>query len=171
MTYNLKILKVILIIITITSSSSCGIYSFSGTSVPEGTKSFYVHYIKNTANLIQPTLSNNFTEALKTKCLNETNLSWQEENPDISFSGTIKNYSIQPMSIQNNETAAQNRLTIEVEITYSNQIDNSQNFNQIFNQYADFDSSQNFSAIEEELNNTIIENLIDDIFNKSLVNW
>ena len=75
------------------------------------------------------------------------------------------------MSIQNNETAAQNRLTIEVEITYSNQIDNSQNFNQIFNQYTDFESSQNFSAIEEELNNTIIENLIDDIFNKSLVNW
>ena len=151
--------------------SNCGIYSFSGTSVPEGTNTFFVYYIKNNASLIQPNLSNTFTEHLKTKCLAETNLNWDDENADISFSGAIKNYSIEPISIQNNETAAQNRLTISVEITYTSQIDKTQNFNQLFTQYTDFDSNQNFTELEEELNNIIISNLIDDIFNKALANW
>tara|TARA_B100000700_G_C14874356_1_gene774921 strand:+ start:596 stop:1060 length:465 start_codon:yes stop_codon:yes gene_type:complete len=149
----------------------CGVYSFSGTSIPEGAKTFCVHYIKNAATLVQPNLSNNLTEELKTKCLNETDLIWEDNNADISFSGTIKSYTIKPMSIQNNETAAQNRLTVMVEITCNNRIDESQSFKRSFTQYADFDSNKNLSELEDELNNIIIENLIDDIFNTALVNW
>ena len=70
---------------------------------------------------------------------------------DISFSGKIKEYKINPIAIQNNETAAKNRLTISVEITYVNNMDNSKNFNQIFTDYTDFDSTQNFYEEELEL--------------------
>ena len=170
MIYNKKKFIFLFLVIAITLKN-CGIYSFSGTSIPDNTKSFYVNYINNVADLIQPTLSDNFTEELKTKCLNETPLVWQDKDADINFSGKIMNYSIQPVSIQNNEIAAKNRLTISVEITYQNKIDKSQNFNQLFSQYTDFESNQNFPEIEEELNNIIITNLIDDIFNKALVNW
>ena len=68
-------------------------------------------------------------------------------------------------------TAAQNRLTISVEISYINQINESANFKQTFVDYADFDSNQNFSNIEETLNNIIIANLIDQVFNKAFMNW
>ena len=151
--------------------SSCGIYSFSGTSISEDVNTFCVYYMKNNAQLVQPNLSNNLTEELKTKCLNETSLTWQEQNADIIFSGSIDDYSIKPMSIQNNETAAQNRLTIKVNITYKNNSDDSQNFKKTFSHYTDFDSSKNFAEIEDELNNIIIANLVEDIFNSALVNW
>ena len=75
------------------------------------------------------------------------------------------------MSIQNNETAAQNRLTIMVEITYTNRMDESQNFKRSFSQYADFDSSGSLSELEDELSSIIITNFIDDIFNTALANW
>ena len=169
MTYHLKYISTIIILTIIISS--CGIYSFSGTSISENVNTFCVYYIKNNAQLIQPNLSNNLTEELKTKCLNETNLTWQEKDADIIFSGSINDYYIKPMSIQNNETAAQNRLTIKVNITYKNSIDDSQNFKKTFSHYTDFDSSQNFVEIEDELNSIIIANLVEDIFNSALVNW
>ena len=157
--------------LSLTQINNCGIYSFSGTSISDGAETVCVHYIKNTASLIEPNLSNKLTENLKTKCLNETSLAWKNSDADINFSGTIKSYQLEPISIQNNETAAQNRLTISVEINYINTINNSNNFNQIFIHYSDFNSDENFLEIEETLNNLIIENLIEDIFNKAFMNW
>ena len=78
---------------------------------------------------------------------------------------------MQPIAIQNNETAAQNRLTISVEINYINAINNSDNFKQNFIHYSDFNSDENFLEMEETLNNIIIENLVEDIFNKAFMNW
>ena len=168
---NNSLLYVFILIVVSLQIMGCSIYSFSGTSIPEGVKTFCVYYIKNNASLVQPNLSNNLTEELKTKCLNETDLTWKDSDADIIFSGFIKDYSIKPMSIQNNETAAQNRLTISTDITYINKIDESQNFNRSFSHYTDFDSNENFAEIEEELNTIIINSLIEDIFNTALVNW
>ena len=167
----LKIFYFILLMIAIVPNNGCGIYSFSGISIPSEIKTIHVQYIKNNANLIEPNLSNNFTERLKTKCLNEGGLIWEEINPDVSFSGKIKKYEINPIAIQNNETAAKNRLTISVEITYINNSDSSKNFSQLFSDYIDFDSTQNFYNEEIELNTAITKNLIDNIFNAAFLNW
>ena len=174
MNYKYQVLKTfyfILLIIGIVLNNGCGIYSFSGISIPSEIKTIHIQYIKNNANLIEPSLSNNLTEKLKTKCLNEGGLIWEEINPDVSFSGKIKKYAISPIAIQNNETAAKNRLTISVEITYVNNIDNSKNFNQLFTDYIDFDSTENFYNEEIELNTAVTETLIDNIFNAAFLNW
>lgn len=171
MTYSYPVLKYFYLIVLITINYGCGIYSFSGISIPSEIKTIYIQYIDNAATLIEPNLSDNLTEKLKTKCLNESGLIWEETNPDISFSGKIKEYKINPIAIQNNETAAKNRLTISVEITYVNNLDNSKNFNQIFTDYTDFDSTQNFYEEELELNTMIIDALIDNIFNAAFLNW
>ena len=171
MTYSYPVLKYFYLIVLITINYGCGIYSFSGISIPSEIKTIYIQYIDNAATLIEPNLSDNLTEKLKTKCLNESGLIWEETNPDISFSGKIKEYKINPIAIQNNETAAKNRFTISVEITYVNNLDNSKNFNQIFTDYTDFDSTQNFYEEELELNTMIIDALIDNIFNAAFLNW
>ena len=166
-----KLFYFILLIMAIVPNNSCGVYSFSGISIPSEINTIHIKYIKNNANLIEPNLSNSLTERLKTKCLNEGGLIWEEINPDVSFAGKIKKYEINPIAIQNNETAAKNRLTISVEITYVNHIDNSKNFNQLFTDYIDFDSTQNFYNQEIELNTAVTEILIDNIFNAAFLNW
>ena len=174
MSFNYQLSKtfyILVFILGLVQNNSCNVYSFSGISIPSEIKTIYIEYIKNDANLIEPNLSNNLTEKLKTKCLNEAGLIWEEANPDISFSGKIKKYEINPIAIQNNETAAKNRLTISVEITYINNIDNSKNFNQVFSDYIDFDSNQNFYDEEIELNNAVGNNIIDNIFNAAFLNW
>ena len=167
----LKCTHIMILIISTITLEQCNMYSFSGTSIPKDAKTICIYYIENTASLIEPNLSNRLTETLKTKCLNETHLKWKDENADLSFSGKIIDYKVDPIAIQNTEIAAQNRLTIKVEIIYTNRIDESQNFKKLFISYEDFNSNENFYEQEEILNNIIIESLVNDIFNAGLVNW
>ena len=75
------------------------------------------------------------------------------------------------MAIQSNEIAGQNRLTISVKVDFENIYDNQYNFSNTFSRYKDYESSQNLSEIEEVLIDGITNELIEDIFNKSVVNW
>jgi hypothetical protein len=150
----------------------CSIYSFSGISISEDIKTVSINYVKNEAKLIQPNLSTLITEKLITKCQIETNLSASTDpGGDINFYGKIINYTISPVAINSTEQATQNRLTITVEIIFINKFDDKENFNKTFSQYIDFNSSDNFSDLEEDLCNVIVDDLIDDIFNFALMSW
>ena len=87
------------------------------------------------------------------------------------FEGDITKYEIKPMAIQSNEIAGQNRLTISVKVDFINKYEDEFNFSHTFSRYKDYESDQNFSEIEEVLMNEITNEIIEDIFNKSVVNW
>ena len=151
--------------------TACGIYSFTGASIPAEAKTVSVQYFSNKAATVQPTLSQVFTERLKDVFVEQTNLTLSENEGDLAFSGYISKYQIKPMAIQSNETAWQNRLTIEVNVTFKSTIDTKTNFEQIFSRYSDYNSSENISEIEETLIDEISKELVEDIFNKAVVNW
>lgn len=150
---------------------SCGIYSFTGASIPTEAKTISVQYFSNKAATIQPTLSQVFTERLKDIFVENTNLTFRENEGDLAFSGYISKYQIKPMAIKADETAGKNRLTIAVKVMYHNSFDNKSNFEQTFSRYRDYESSQNISDIESLLIKEITDELVEDIFNKAFVNW
>ena len=151
--------------------ASCGIYSFTGASIPPDAKTVSVQYFPNKSATIQSNLSQVFTEKLKDIFVEQTNLTLSEDEGDLSFTGHISKYQINPISIQSNETARQNRLTIEVNVAFKSTIDTKTNFEQIFSRYSDYNSSDNISEIEETLIDKISKELVEDIFNKAVVNW
>jgi len=164
-------MKLILTIILSIYLTSCGIYSFTGASIPTEAKTISVDYFTNKAATVQPSLSQVFTERLKDMFLEQTNLSLSENEGDLSFSGYISKYQIKPMAIKANETAGQNRLTIAVEVNYNNSLDSENNFKHTFSRYRDYDSAQNISDIENTLIEEITNELSEDVFNKAFVNW
>ena len=164
-------MKLILTILLSISLISCGIYSFTGASIPTEAKTISVDYFSNKAATVQPSLSQVFTERLKDMFLEQTNLSLSENESDLSFSGYISKYQIKPMAIKANETAGQNRLTIAVKVTYNNSLDSENNFEYTFSRYRDYDSVQNISDIENTLIEEITNELAEDVFNKAFVNW
>ena len=164
-------MKLILTILLSISLISCGIYSFTGASIPTEAKTISVDYFSNKAATVQPSLSQVFTERLKDMFLEQTNLSLSENESDLSFSGYISKYQIKPMAIKANETAGQNRLTIAVKVTYNNSLDSENNFEHTFSRYRDYDSVQNISDIENTLIEEITNELAEDVFNKAFVNW
>ena len=164
-------MKLILTILISVSFNSCGIYSFTGASIPAEAKTISVDYFTNKAATVQPSLSQVFTERLKDIFLEQTNLSLSENEGDLNFSGYISKYQIKPMAIKANETAGQNRLTIAVKVTYENSLDAENNFEHTFSRYRDYDSPQNISDIESTLIEEITNELAEDVFNKAFVNW
>ena len=150
---------------------SCGIYSFTGASIPADAKTVSVEYITTTASNTPASLNQTITEGLRDAFLVQTNLDLTENEGDLSFSGQITKYQLKPMAIKANESAGQNRLTIGLQIKYNNSLDNKKNFESSFNRYRDFDSSYNLADVEESLIEEITKELIEDVFNKAFVNW
>ena len=112
-----------------------------------------------------------FTEKLKDKFVSQTSLALSDRNADLTFEGSISSYSVSPIAIQTNETAAQNRLTITVTVKFTNVKDEKQNFETTFVRYSDYDSNQNIASVEDQLIDDIFTQIIDDIFNKAVINW
>ena len=150
---------------------SCGIYSFSGASIPAEAKTVSVAYFPNHAQLVNPLLSDNFTNALRDAMTNQTTLDMVESGGDLSFEGEITDYKTSPVAITSGQTAAMNRLTVTVKVRFSNRFDETKDFEQSFSRYEDYPSDQDLNSVQESLTATIIDQLVEDIFNKALVNW
>lgn len=149
----------------------CGVYSFTGASIPPGANTVSITYFTNNAPLVEPTLSQSLTDALRDRFAQQTSLSLVTENGDLQLEGIITDYSTRPVAIQGNETAALNRLTIQVKVRYTNTIEPDKDFETTFTRYEDYPSNQDINQVKDGLIPTINDALVDDIFNKAVVNW
>ncbi len=143
----------------------------SGASIPEDLKSFSVQYFVNRAPLINPTLSQTFTEALKDRISNESRLILVNNVGDCDFSGEITGYDTRAMAIQANAVSAETRLTMTVKVRYKNYKNPKSNWEQSFSAYEDFPSEKNINDIESELVRLITDKITENIFNKSFSDW
>ena len=151
-------------------------YSFTGASISPAVKTVFVDYFQNRARVVNPTLSQAFTEAMKDKFVNESGLSMGRDQGDLEFSGEITGYDIRPLSIQQSgstgkDFASMNRLTITVKVVFVNNKDHTQDFNTSFSAYYDWESTQSLNSVESSAVEVIVTQLMDDIFNKSVANW
>jgi len=130
-----------------------------------------VDYFPNRARLVNPNLSQLFTDALQEKLIKQTSLSQITDKGDLEFSGQITDYDVKPMNIVKGDLAAQNRLTIGIKVKFTNNKDHTQDWEKTFSAYEDFESSNSLSSVEDSLVPEIIKKLTDDIFNASIANW
>ncbi len=146
-------------------------YGFSGATIPPEAKTVSVQYFQNQASLAPPTLSQTFTEALRDRLSSQTRLGLVNKGGDLNFDGSITGYSTNPIAIQSTDLAALNRLTITVTVKYTCTFDEKKNFEQSFSRFADYTSSQSLTTVEQELIQTINDQLTLDIFNRALNDW
>jgi hypothetical protein len=146
-------------------------YSFTGGNVDPNIKTISILYFQNNATIIQPTLSQALTEALRDKFSSQTKLTLVSRDGDLNIDGSITGYTATPQAIQGNETAALTRLTITISVKFTNKLDDKMNFEQSFSRYEDYNSSKSLSEVETTLIKDIDDALVDDVFNKAVVNW
>lgn len=151
---------------------SCGIYSFTGTSIQPDVKTVTVNYFEYLAPKVNPSLSNMLTEAMQEKFIKLTKLELVDIEGDLEIIGAVTGYDVKATAITANEQAAQNRLTVTVKIEFINRKypEESQQ-NKSFSAYQDFDATQSLDAVEATLCEDIVEQLCEDIFNGTVANW
>jgi hypothetical protein len=151
--------------------TSCGIYSFSGTSIQPDVKTITIPYFEYKALRVNPTLSNDLTEAMKEKFRKLTKLEEVERDGDLELVGEVTGYDVKATAVTAQEVAAQSRLTVTVKITFTNKKHSEDDFDKSFSAYADYDSTQSLDAVEASLCEEIVEKLCEDIFNASVAQW
>ena len=169
---TIKIFRTALLAVLAMVISGCGIYSFTGTSSQPDVKTITINYFEYKALKVNPTLSNTITEALKDKFTKMTKLEQVDLDGDLEIIGEVTGYDVKATAITANEQAAQNRLTVNVKITFIDRKYPENSFeNKSFSAYADFDAMQQLDAVESSLCEEIVEKLCEDMFNATVANW
>jgi hypothetical protein len=168
--------KLYIILLIVLHVPGCGNYSFTGASIPEGTKSFQVNLFENNSgnnvgSIFEPGLDRDFTIALQNILENQTNLEMLQSNGDLLYEGEIIEYRVSPMTATANLDAAQNRLTISVNVIFTNFKSEEDNFEQRFSFYFDFPAAEQLVSVKNEAHEIIFERITQEIFNASLAKW
>lgn len=166
----------IFIFVIIIAINSCGNYSFTGASIPEGTETFQVNLFSNNSgnnvgSIYEPGLDRDFTIALQNILENQTNLQLIQSNGDLLYEGEIIEYRVSPMTSTADLNAAQNRLTISVNVIYTNFKKEEDSFERRFSFFFDYPAEQQLVSVKSEAHEIIFERITQDIFNASLAKW
>ena len=149
----------------------CGAYSFTGAN-PGKAKTIQIDFFQNQAPLIEPTLSQKFTQDLQDLFTRQTNLTLVNTNGELHFSGEIVDYRINPMSATADQTAAQNRLTITVNVIFKNKLEEKDDFEKRFSFYYDYGATQQLTGgVLETALKEILDRITQDVFNASVAKW
>ena len=156
--------------------AGCKFYSFTGASIPEGAKTVQVNFFVNNAadqvgSVFEPGLDRDFTNAVQEMLLNQTNLELTNVNGHLIYEGEIVEYRVSPMTATAEQTAAQNRITMAVNVRYLNTLNEDDEFEKRFSFFYDFDATEQLQSVQAEAHELIFERITQDIFNESLAKW
>ena len=168
---NLLFYLTCILLLSIFNFATCK-YSFKDTSpIPQEVKTFRVNYLENKAQYINTQLSPQLTERLKQKIINTTRLrQTNDDDAHYDISGYVSQYYTSTISITGNNSSG-NRLTVGFHLTFKNTLDEKKNFETDLNRTFDFPATQSLTQAEATLNNEIVKNIVDEIFNKIFSNW
>jgi hypothetical protein len=149
---------------------SCGVYSPYGAST-SGAKSFSVSKFEAIHPLVSATSALSITESLVDRVQRQSVLKLVGNEGELQFSGKVVGWTVQPINVQGDETAGANRVTITVDVVYTNTLDENLSFQRNFSRFVDVSSSSDLFSIEDQIVDEIGELISQDIFNSSLGNW
>lgn len=168
---NFHLLIVASLLMLLSGCSSCKYSTKDVAPIPAEIKTFRVNYLENKAQYVNTQLSPQLTERLKQKIIGTTRLR-QTNNDDAHYdiSGFVSQYYATTVAISNN-TSSGNRLNVGFHLVFRNTLDDSKNFETDLTRTFDFPASQSLADAERSLNEDIVKNLVDEIFNKIFSNW
>src|SRR5210317_531216 len=174
MTWNR--ITILVVFILVFATQSCGIYSFTGASIPPGVTTFQVNFFENQAgnrpgSTVEPGLDNDFTNALQDLIMNQTNLNLVSQDGQLIYEGEITEYSVTPMSATSQNTAAQNRLKMTVAFRFFNIKKEEDDFNKKYSFFYDFPAELQVYDVIDAAHKEIFDRITQDIFNDTLAKW
>ena len=166
-------MRFVKLLILILFTTSCSVkYSLTGASISPETKTFQVNYFQNNAPIIEPGIERDFTNKLIDLLINQTSLELVKSNGDLTYEGEIVEYRISPTTATANNRAAQNRLTVGVNIRFYDKNDSEADFEKRFSFYYDYPGNvQLIGGQRDTAHDEIFERITQDVFNASLAKW
>ncbi|WP_288966440.1 LptE family protein [uncultured Porphyromonas sp.] len=153
--------------------AGCSIkYSLNGASIDyTKIKTVSITDFQNLAPTVYPPLAQRFTEDLKDRFQRQTRLRDIPTNGDLSIEGEIVGYDLSAEAVQENAFAAKTRLTLRINVRFTNKVNEEESFEREFTSFGTFDSSQMFVDVQDQLCQELTKDIINQIFNATVENW
>jgi len=166
----MRVFNISLIVISAIFLSTCGVYSPYGAAT-SGAKTFSIKYFETFHPLVSASTSITISEELIDRVQNQSTLQLIDSGGELKFEGKVIGWTVQPINVQGNETAGANRVTISVDVIFTNTIEPDLSFQRMFNRFYDLPSSQDIHSNTDLVVEEIAALLSQDIFNASLGSW
>lgn len=153
--------------------NSCTIsYKFNGASIDYSkTKTIAVSDFTNNAALVYPPLATNLTDGIKDLYQRQTRLELVRRSGNLELEGEITGYALTPMSVSADSYAAETKLTITVKVRFTNNVSPEESFEKTYSAYQTFDASKMLNDVQDELCNTMITEIAEQIYNDTVAKW
>lgn len=165
-----KYIAPLIILLLVTGCKSCK-YSLSGINIPADVKTISVQYFTNKAAMVNPSLSQKFTESLKDKFLKQTSLTVIASDGDYRLSGFITDYKTEPVATSSSTGAVKNRFTLSVAVVFECPNHKEMNFTETITKFQEFPATDNFQTLENSLSEEVGNQIIQEVFNKVALKW
>ena len=146
-------------------------YTLNGVSIGPDTRSFYISQFDVTTSQAPPALGQLFSELLKQRINSNTRLAFADENPDVEFVGSLTGFTVTPEAPNPNTGADLNRLTISVQVDYTDTKTPKNSYTQTFTDFENFDGNTDLLVVQDQLVEVLFERLSEEVFNKAFSNW
>ncbi|MBQ9591238.1 MAG: LptE family protein [Paludibacteraceae bacterium] len=147
-------------------------YQFNGASIDyTRTRTLTVRSFTNQATLVYPQLAPMFNETLRDLYSRQTRLTQVNDNGDLTVEGEITDYAIAPMSVGSDGISTETRLTVTVNVRFTNKANPEKDFERKFSAYQNFSNTQTLNQVQEELCQTIVNEITETIFNQTVADW
>jgi hypothetical protein len=151
--------------------TSC--YSFKGFSIDPLIETFQVvnFEVDQRASIAPATAGVDFAQRLQDKIRSETRLKYKAEESDILFEGRIKEFDVRAVAPKAGEQSSNNQLVITIQVTYTDNKNEKNNWEQSWTQFAEYGADQDLLSVQTSLIDEISKRLLEDVFNKAFNNW
>ena len=148
-----------------------GCYSLNGISISPETRTFYVEQFELNTPEAPPETAQQFTELLKQKVNGNTRLAFADESADVAFRGSIVGFTVTPEAPGSDNTADLNRLTLRIQVDYTDNVLEKNSYSQTFTDFELFDARTNLLDVQNDLLATLFDRMSEEAFQKAFSNW
>lgn len=170
---QLKGLVVLLCFLVSIVLVSCTIsYKFNGASIDYSkTKVISISDFPNTAELVYPPLAAQFSESLRDAYTKQTRLQVVKKGGDMHLEGEIVGYQLTPMAISADTYSSETKLTMTVNVRFTNNKNPEDDFEKKYTVYQTFPSTKMLNEVQDDLMKTMIADIVDNIYNDTVAKW
>ncbi len=168
-----QIINTLLIVCISFAAASCTIsYKFNGASIDYSkTQTISIADFPNNAALVNPTLSTNLSEGIRDIYSRQTRLQLLRSGGDMELEGEITGYALTPMAISADSYAAETKLTVTVRVRFTNNAAPEESFEKTYSAFQTFSSTQLLTDVQDELCQTMIQEIAENIYNDTVARW
>lgn len=168
-----RILGIISLLAVFALVSSCKFsYSLTSTSIDYNLiKTITIDAFTNRAAYQWAPMAPMFNQTISDRYNTQTKLRQVKRDGDLALSGEIQSYDQTNKSIAADGYSSMIQLRMSVKVKFTNNKKHEKDFERTFSASRDYDSSQQLSAVQEELVQQMIDDIVDQVFNATVADW